>query len=108
MCIRDSFSGVGRERAAKFAFLLSIPALLGGVVFGAKDLAETGMGDVSVPAVIVGTIVAAVCGFIAIKFMLKLISKYKLYGFAIYTAVIGTIVLVESLTAGHYFVNPFA
>ncbi|WP_066685650.1 undecaprenyl-diphosphate phosphatase [Christensenella intestinihominis] len=102
------FSGVGRERAAKFAFLMSIPAILGGVVFGVKDLTETGMGDVSVPAVIVGTIVAAVCGFIAIKFMLKLISKYKLYGFAIYTAVIGTIVLVESLTAGHYFVNPFA
>ena len=87
---------------------MSIPAILGGVVFGAKDLAETGMGDVSVPAVIVGDHRCAVCGFIAIKFMLKLISKYKLYGFAIYTAVIGTIVLVESLTAGHYFVNPFA
>ncbi|MEF9988425.1 MAG: undecaprenyl-diphosphate phosphatase [Christensenella sp.] len=101
------FSGVSREKAAKFAFLMSIPAILGGVVFGVKDLAETGMGDVSVPAVIIGTAVAAVCGVIAIKFMLKLITKYKLYGFAIYTAVIGTIVLIESIVAGQLFANPF-
>lgn len=101
------FAGAGREQAAKFAFLMSIPAILGGVVFGAKDLAEVGMGDVSIPAILVGTVVAAICGFFAIKFMLKLITKYKLYGFAIYTAVIGTIVLIESVTAGQLFANPF-
>ena len=88
------FTGVGRERAAKYAFLMSIPAILGGVVFGAKDAAENGMGDVSIPMVLVGLVVSAICGFIAIKFMLRLISKHKLYGFAVYTAVIGVVVLV--------------
>ncbi|MEA4854266.1 MAG: undecaprenyl-diphosphate phosphatase [Christensenella sp.] len=102
------FAGVEREKAAKYAFLMSIPAILGGVVFGAKDVAENGLGDVSLAAVFVGTAVAAVCGFLAIKFMLRLISKYKLYGFAIYTAVIGTIVLINSQMAGSMFMNPFA
>lgn len=46
------FTGVGREKAAKFAFLMSIPAILGSVVFGAKDVMDNGMGDVSIPAVI--------------------------------------------------------
>jgi len=87
-------AGAGREQAAKYAFLMSIPAILGGVVFSAKDLPETGLGDVSIPAIIVGVVVSAICGFLAIKFMLKLISKYKLYGFAIYTAAMGAFVLL--------------
>lgn len=88
------FTGVGREKAAKFAFLMSIPAILGSVVFGAKDVMDNGMGDVSIPAVIIGFAVAAVSGFVAIKFMLKLISRHKLYGFAAYTAVMGVIVMI--------------
>lgn len=87
-------AGAGREKAAKYAFLMSIPAILGGVVFSLKDLSETGLGEVSVPAILVGVVVSAVSGFIAIKFMLKLISKYKLYGFAIYTAGMGVLVLL--------------
>jgi len=102
------FMGVKREQAAKFAFLMSIPAILGGVVFGAADVAKTGMGDVSIPLLLIGVAVAGVCGFFAIRFMLKLISKHKLYGFAVYTAIMGTFVLMESLLYSNYFVNPFA
>lgn len=87
-------AGGGREKVAKYAFLMSIPAILGGVVFSVKDLGETGLGDVSIPAILVGVLVSAISGFIAIKFMLKLISKYKLYGFAIYTAAMGVFVLL--------------
>lgn len=101
------FTGVPREQAAKFAFLMSIPAILGGVVYGAKDVAENGMGSVSVPELIIGLAVAAVSGFIAIKWMLNLITRYKLYGFAVYTAVLGTAILMESLLYGTYFPNPF-
>ncbi len=90
------FCGVNREKAARFAFLMSIPAILGGVVFGAKDVAEKGMGEVTIPALLIGTAAAAVCGFIAIKFMLKLISKHKLYGFAVYTAALGALILIQT------------
>ncbi|MEG0915252.1 MAG: undecaprenyl-diphosphate phosphatase [Christensenellaceae bacterium] len=89
------FMGIDRTKAARFAFLMSIPAILGSVVFGAKDVVENGMGDVSILSVVIGTIVAAVCGFLAIKFMLNMISKMKLYGFAIYVAVLGAFVLLD-------------
>ncbi len=88
------FTGADREKAAKFAFLMSIPAILGGVVFGAKDVVENGMGDVTVLPLVLGVATAALSGFIAIKFMLALISKYKLYGFAIYTAALGALLLI--------------
>lgn len=101
------FTGVPREQAAKFAFLMSIPAILGGVVYGAKDVAENGMGSVEIPVMLVGLAVAAVSGFLAIKWMLNLITHHKLYGFAVYTAVLGTAVLMESLLYGTYFPNPF-
>lgn len=102
------FAGVGRERAAKFAFLMSIPAILGSVVFTVPDVMENGLGDVSVPNIIVGLVAAFASGYFAIRFMLNLISKHKLYGFAVYTAVLGTFVLVESIVYGNYFTNPFA
>lgn len=89
------FTGVKREEAAKFAFLMSIPVILGSVVFGAKDVAENGMGDVTVATLIIGVIVAAISGFLAIKFMLNLISKHKLYGFAIYVAALGAFILID-------------
>lgn len=100
-------AGVGREQAARFAFLMSIPVIIGSAGYTALDVAETGLGDVAVVDIVVGTAVAAVCGFVAIKFMLSLISKHKLYGFAIYTAVLGTFVLVESLMFGQIFTSPF-
>ena len=101
------FAGVQREQAAKFAFLMSIPAIVGGLAFGVMDIVDTGLGDADIPTIVAGTAVAAVCGYFAIMFMLKLISKHRLYGFAVYTAVIGTIILAESLMYGNVFPNPF-
>lgn len=105
------FCAVNREATARYAFLMSIPTILGGLVFSAKDVMEYGMGDVSIPAVGVGTAVAAFCGYIAIRFMLKLVSSHTLYGFAIYTAALGALVLVESVTLQNpafVSLNPFA
>lgn len=105
------FCGVRREQAARYAFLMSIPTILGGLVFSAADVAENGMGEVSVPAVIAGTVAAAICGYIAIRFMLKLISRHKLWGFAVYTGALGVLVLIEALGFGNpafTSLNPFA
>lgn len=89
------FMGVKREHAAKFAFLMSIPAIFGGLVLGVKDVSENGMGDVTVLPLVVGVAVAFLSGFAAIKFMLSLISKHKLYGFAIYVVILGAFVLLD-------------
>jgi len=99
------FRGLDRDFAARFSFLLSIPAILGAVVLQAKDLlqgsaaAETAVTSaqtsVNAGAVIAGTITAAFVGFFAVKFMLKIIREKSLYGFAIYTGVLGVLVLLD-------------
>lgn len=87
--------GVDRKKAANFAFLMSIPMIIGSAVFEGKNVLETGMGDVSVAAVIVGTAASAVSGFFAAKWMLSLIQRKKLFGFAIYVAILGAFVIID-------------
>lgn len=87
--------GIDRRQAASFSFLMSIPAILGSVVLqGAKIFNETSMNVEWLPT-ITGMVCAAVSGYFAIKFMLALISKKRLYGFAIYVAALGIFVLLD-------------
>ena len=89
------FCGVDRVQAAKFSFLMSIPIIIGAVLSSGMSAVHTGMGDVSTLTVVVGTVAAAVAGFFAVKFMLAIIAKTKLYGFAIYVAALGTFLLLD-------------
>jgi undecaprenyl-diphosphatase len=94
------FRGLDRDFAARFSFLLSIPAILGAVLLHSKDLIQNttaGISEysISAAAVISGTVTAAIVGFFAVKFMLKIIRERSLYGFAIYTGIIGLLVLID-------------
>jgi len=88
-----------RDLAARFSFLLSIPAILGAVVLQTKDLIKDGAGQtgesIGAAAIIAGTISAAAVGFFAVKLMLKIIRERPLYGFAVYTAVLGVLVILD-------------
>jgi len=89
-----------RDFAARFSFLLSIPAILGAVVLQTKALitdtaTEVANESIGAGAVIAGTASAAIVGFFAVKFMLKIIKEKSLFGFAIYTAILGIFVLVD-------------
>jgi len=89
---------LNRDFAARFSFILSIPAILGAVVLQTKDLLkgqETSGEGIGVIAVIAGTIAAAIVGFFAVKLMLKIIRERSLYGFAIYTGVLGILVIID-------------
>ena len=46
---------------------------------------------------IVGMIAAGITGYFAVKFMITMIKKKKLFGFAIYTAALGVIVIIDQL-----------
>jgi len=78
--------GVNRESAAKFSFLMSIPAAIGAMVFrisriiASPELVE-GLNFVNLGA---GFIAAAITGYIAINFMLSIVKKAKLKYFALY------------------------
>jgi undecaprenyl-diphosphatase len=79
--------------------LLSIPAILGALVLQTKDLVKGGTGEtsesISAAAIIAGTLTSAVVGFFAVKWMLKIIREKSLYGFAIYTGILGILVLID-------------
>ena len=86
-----------REDSAEFSFLLSIPAILGGAVLEIPKALKEGMADVSLLACAVGVIVAGVSGYFAVRFMIRLITKRSLKGFAIYTAALGVFVILDQL-----------
>jgi len=84
--------GLSRVEAAKFSFLLSIPVILGAGITQIPDLIASGNGVQGI--YLLGMIVAAVSGFAAIKGMLRYVNKNGYLGFAIYCAVIGTLVIL--------------
>ena len=87
------FRGLDRKLCARFSFLMSIPAILGSLVFKFKDMMELGGGGTSPWALVLGALCAAVSGFWAIRFLLRIIAHKKLYAFAAYVAAMGVFVL---------------
>ena len=73
---------------------MSIPAILGGAVLEAKDAVEAGSIGVSIPCLLVGMLAAGVTGYFAVNWMLKIIKTKKLWPFALYTGVLGIIVII--------------
>ncbi len=91
-------SGLNRKSAAKFAFMMSAPAILGSLIFEGKDALEMGyFAELALVPTIVGVIVAAISGYLAIRFMLRLINKVSLNWFALYVALLGLVILVLQL-----------
>jgi undecaprenyl-diphosphatase len=86
-----------REFAARFSFLLSIPAILGAAVLQTKDLIKIDANEavIGTSAVIAGTLAAAVTGFFAVRFMIKIVKEKSLWGFAVYTGILGVLVLFD-------------
>ena len=85
--------GFTREAAARFAFLMSIPVMLAAGAYESLDLIHmSGLGDF-LPVLAVGFISAALVGWVAIRWLMTYLSKNSLYSFAIYCAVVGSVVL---------------
>jgi undecaprenyl-diphosphatase len=97
--------GLNRDLAARFSFLLSIPAILGAAVFQLKDLLKNNgaagtdssllSGSIGTAAIITGTLTAAIVGFFAVRLMLKIVREKSSWGFAIYTAALGLLVIID-------------
>ncbi len=84
--------GFTRSDAARFSFLLSIPAIAGAGIFEARD-AFRHLGREAIPALAVGTSVAAITGYISIAWLIKWLGSHDLIGFAIYRIVAGLALL---------------
>ena len=92
-------TGLNKTNAAKFSFMMSAPAILGSLLMEGKDAVTEGyISEISLLPAVVGIVVAAVVGWLSIRFMLKVIAKVPLAWFALYLAVIGVVFLVLQLT----------
>ena len=82
------FEGVSREAAARFSFLLSIPAILGAGILKLDDLG----GATETPAQLVaGTLAAAISGFLAVSFLIRLLRTRTLWPFIWYRLIAGAL-----------------
>jgi undecaprenyl-diphosphatase len=89
------FMGLDRTSAARFSFLLSIPAVVlsGAVEFGSILSGEEG-DDVGIGALALATLLAFVTGYASIAFLLRFLSNHSTVVFVVYRVVLGALVLV--------------
>lgn len=91
--------GLPRASAARYSFLLGTPIILG---TGSKQmlnllLGVEPLGDGMALALVAGFASAAIVGYACIWFLMRLLQRRRLYGFAIYCAVFGTLSLLVAL-----------
>ncbi|WP_274364017.1 undecaprenyl-diphosphate phosphatase [Paenibacillus thermotolerans] len=82
-----------RETAAYFSFLLSIPAIAGGILFQGLKLLEGSGPEISAGPLVIGTIASAAFGYVAVKWMIDFLKKGSLKWFAVYVWAIGAIII---------------
>jgi len=86
------FRGFDRPSAARFAFLMSVPVMLAAGGYEMLDVIQMPNLGEFLPRLAVGFVMASVVGWFAIKWLIAYLSKRSLYVFAVYCAVVGTIV----------------
>ena len=94
--------GLKRDKAFKFSFLLSIPAIFGDLSVEAYvQRGQFSTGGISIFEVLAGVVVAALAGYFALKLVSRVVQGKKFHYFAFYTWALGITLLI--LTLGlHY------
>lgn len=88
------FTGLEREVAATFAFLLSVPALVAAFAYG---IVKLDIYDSDMIIMSVGAVTAFMTGLISIGFLLKAVKSGKLWIFGAYCAILGAIVVAFTI-----------
>lgn len=89
--------GFDRSFAVKFSFLLSIPAILGANVLSLVDAVKGGFNSADIPACIIGVIVSAVVGYLALGLVKLLTDKGKFGKFSYYCWAVGALTIIASI-----------
>jgi undecaprenyl-diphosphatase len=77
--------------AARFSFLLSLPAVAGASLLKAKDVIVHGGSSEGIVPLIVGMVVSFGSGYVAIRFLLRIIERGKIRWFSLYCLLVGTL-----------------
>jgi len=90
--------GLKRDKAARFVFLLSLPAVLAAAGGEALKLREAGTAGVPVTLFVVGLVVSAVVGYVTIKFLLQYLANHSLTVFGYYRFALSAATVIYLVT----------
>jgi len=90
--------GFARGPAARFVFLMSLPAVVAVAVKEVIELAPLGIDGVPITLLAVGLVTSAVVGYLTVKYFLRYLAAHSLAAFAYYRFVLGAITVVWLLT----------
>ena len=91
------FVGLKRETAARFSFILSVPAVLASGLLQLYEALEF-VDQTMLLNLIVATVVSGISGYLAIDFLLKFLKKNSTFLFVYYRIVLGIIILILLFT----------
>jgi len=88
-------SGVEKDKATRFSFLMVLIPILGATLLKVKDLVETPTlaEGIGINSLIVGFVAAFISGLVACKWMIQIVKKGKLIYFAVYCLVVAAAIL---------------
>lgn len=92
--------GINKQKAIDYTFILGIPTILASAVFELKDALGSNVSptaEIEIAPLIIGMVVSAVVGYLAIIIFKWFLKTDKMYIFAIYTAVIGIVGIIIAL-----------
>lgn len=88
------FCGADRTENADFAFLMSIPVILGSALVEGVKAVKTGFGGIGVMPLLFGVLSAAVFGYVAVKLMLSVIKKANYKWFSVYLVLLSAVMAI--------------
>ena len=88
------FLGVRRAEAARFSFLLGVPAILAAALKEGLHLVKVGMSPDAAPLFLVGMVTSAVVGYLTVRFFMRFLGSHRLDVFAAYRLLLAAVVVV--------------
>jgi len=83
--------GLARETAARFAFIMSVPAILGAVILKSGEMLQTTNSTNGLLVIGAGTIMSTISGYFSIVLLLDIVKKNRLQWFGYYCLIISFI-----------------
>ncbi len=94
------FCGLKRDLTARFSFLLSVPAILGANILQAYKARET-LQEINAWPFLLGGLAALATGYVALRLLLRVVHKGKLFHFSYYCWTVGTIIVLVAWIGPH-------
>ena len=88
------FLGMSRATAARFVFLMSLPAVVAVAVKELIELGEVGFAGVPVTLMLVGLVTSAIVGYLTVKYFIRYLTSHSLDVFAYYRIVLAAVTFV--------------